>query len=423
MAEKTKLLSLIMVCVMFLTGAAGCRQVERTASIYEQSDRKENLVYERKQTLKDRGYLSLTEKDEQDAYANIDITVHNMYSSKFDIPKSIFDNFGNILEIYKNDHPEVFWLKDDVPYSYFNTGDSVTIMLEFKLDGEELVSMQDTFIAKVKAILATAPFDGTDFEKELYVNDYLVDNVTYDKEALELHKDKKIRANEQNAYGALVDGVAVCEGYARAFQLLCMELGIDCAVIEGYADETNDKTKETVRSAHIWNCIYLDGDWYHVDPTWNDDVQGEYADVYTRRYYYLNLTTAEIEVDHVINPLYSEKETTEKSDWYNNFVPECTSDEYNYFNYNCETFTSFKNTDRLVKALAESAKEGKPYFDFLIDKRLNFDKIKKTIAEGTGFAWIKQANEINEHYPEISDQCELFTFKDRRLVTFLLKYY
>lgn len=422
MARKFKLLSLALACVTLVSCAAGCRQVDRTASIYDQSEKKENALFDRKQSIKDRGFLELKDKDEQDAYANIDIAVHNLYPSKFDIPKTLFDDFGNILEIYKNDHPEVFWLKDDVPYSYVNVDDKVSISLDFKIEGDELTRAQDTFINKVKSILSNVPKNGTDFEKEIYINDYLVTNVTYDEKALKLHKNKQIRANEQSAYGALVDGFAVCEGYARAFQLLCTELSIDCVVIEGYADEYNESTGETVRSAHIWNCICIDGDWYHVDPTWNDDVEGEYASVYTRRYYYLNLTTSEIESDHTINPLYSEKKNGAKSDWYNNFVPECNNNEYNYFRYNCVTLSNLKNTEAITKDLAKAASNGQSYFDFVIDNKLDYDKTKKAIAESAAFEWIKKANEINENSPVISDKCELFAFKDRRLITLLLNY-
>jgi len=57
------------------------------------------------------------------------------------------------------------------------------------------------------------------------------------------------------AFGALVRGSAVGEGFAMAFKALCDELRFDCNVILGYLDE----------KVHAWNLIFLDGHYYHID--------------------------------------------------------------------------------------------------------------------------------------------------------------
>ena len=70
------------------------------------------------------------------------------------------------------------------------------------------------------------------------------------------------------AYGLLVDGDAVvCEGYAKAFKVLCDAVGLPCMLIAG---ESVQSGQFTGISNHMWNAVCLDGKWYSVDLTWND---------------------------------------------------------------------------------------------------------------------------------------------------------
>ncbi|MBQ4521710.1 MAG: hypothetical protein IJA10_02000 [Lachnospiraceae bacterium] len=85
-----------------------------------------------------------------------------------------------------------------------------------------------------------------DIEKVLYAYDYVVQHTTYNLDA----------THRSVASGPLVDGEAVCGGYANAM-LLIMELeGIEC--------------KSVSNSGHAWVAVKLDGDWYMADPTWGD---------------------------------------------------------------------------------------------------------------------------------------------------------
>ncbi len=69
----------------------------------------------------------------------------------------------------------------------------------------------------------------------------------------------------QSAYEAIVNKLAVCNGYATAYKLLCDLKGIPCHIVYGYSV---DGTKQ---ESHAWNVIKLDdGQWYEVDVTWDD---------------------------------------------------------------------------------------------------------------------------------------------------------
>lgn len=103
----------------------------------------------------------------------------------------------------------------------------------------------------------------SDFEKELALHDWLVANCSYDQRVHNIHTPKGLPDNT-NPYGPLVGGYGICLGYATAFQLLMDLSGVECITVVGASsDSTSD---------HAWNMVRLDGEWYCVDPTWDDPV-------------------------------------------------------------------------------------------------------------------------------------------------------
>ena len=64
------------------------------------------------------------------------------------------------------------------------------------------------------------------------------------------------------AYGCLVSGTAMCEGYAKAFLYVARRAGLDVMCVPG----TTDKGE-----AHIWNIASADGQYSNIDVTWDDD--------------------------------------------------------------------------------------------------------------------------------------------------------
>ncbi len=71
-------------------------------------------------------------------------------------------------------------------------------------------------------------------------------------------------AQSQEAYGILVAGTAVCNGYAQAFQLLAQAAGLESVVVTGMA------SSGFTTGGHAWNRVLVDGRWLVVDTTWDD---------------------------------------------------------------------------------------------------------------------------------------------------------
>lgn len=101
--------------------------------------------------------------------------------------------------------------------------------------------------------------DMTDYEKELSIYRWLTRNVAYDWR----HQDpsRHTPRDSYGPYGALVNGEAVCLGFATAFQLLMDMLDIECITVVGAAFNSSE--------SHAWNMVKLNGEWYCVDATWD----------------------------------------------------------------------------------------------------------------------------------------------------------
>ena len=98
--------------------------------------------------------------------------------------------------------------------------------------------------------------DMSELQKIVAVHDYLVLNCSYDTRVT----TNNAPHDSFTAYGALINKVAVCQGYTAAFQLMMQKLGIPGIVVQSTAMN------------HTWNLVRYEGNWYHVDVTWDDPI-------------------------------------------------------------------------------------------------------------------------------------------------------
>ncbi len=106
--------------------------------------------------------------------------------------------------------------------------------------------------------------DMTALEKEEAIYRWLAENCEYDFRHYEVPNAAPRESYEP--YGAIVEGKAVCLGFATAFQLFMDALDIECITVVGAAFES--------REDHAWNMVKIDGKWYCCDPTWDAGAYG-----------------------------------------------------------------------------------------------------------------------------------------------------
>jgi len=115
----------------------------------------------------------------------------------------------------------------------------------------------------------------SELEKEKAVHDYIVLNATY---ALNSSSDQY-----GGAYAILVDGTGVCGEYVLATQALLNRVGIECVNVK------------SSKMNHEWCIVKIDGNYYHLDTTWDDPVPDKVGVV---RHTYFNLTDSEMSKSH-----------------------------------------------------------------------------------------------------------------------------
>ena len=170
------------------------------------------------------------------------------------------------------DNPYYFWVKSfGYSYSYTSSSSSsgfkvttVSVTVRIGIDTNsytDYADVEEKLIALVEAV-ETAPVNGiTRYEKVKSIHDYLCEINEYPEQQGTFSDGSPwYGPMAHQPTGVFLKGLAVCEGYAEAFKLLCDREGIPCITVLGYAG-----------GPHKWNYVKMeDGNWYLVDATWND---------------------------------------------------------------------------------------------------------------------------------------------------------
>ena len=175
-----------------------------------------------------------------DAYKNWENAVD---VSRYNIPQAKGLQF--VVDVL-NRHPELFYVG-----SYFGCSADGSYILSYELPYDEGYTQEMVSIYEdaVTCALSRVNSTMTPLQKALVLHDYLAQHAEYD-----------LTYSKYNSYNAIVDGTAVCQGYTMAYMDLMNRVGIPCA------------TSSSDAMNHIWNLVQIDGDWYHVDVTWDDPV-------------------------------------------------------------------------------------------------------------------------------------------------------
>ncbi len=354
-----------------------------------------------------------------DAYYDISADIDSELNA-YPMPQIKLDGFSlseaevrTVMKAVSDDCPEIFWPIGTI--GYYSDGESTIMQGYSRYSPEEIGSRLDALHEEADAFYATVPDGLSAYERELMVHDYLLARTAYDTDVDKVN----LSANHPDiytAYGAMVKQDAVCEGYARAFQMLLNGLGVDCVSVIGTgADEM-----------HIWNAVKLDEDWYNVDVTWDDQEE-----VYGR-YLYFNVTDDALYSDHTPSPLFTELNDDEingegdySADVMNLFIPACNDDTMGYY---CRDAAHLEDYDgaAVKTALLTAAEKREEYYCFYIDKSLDYDDALSVLFTDYPQYFFDYVSDVNNYLPDYSiDNSNLSYFPLRvcRAVAVQLNYY
>lgn len=173
---------------------------------------------------------------------------------------SNINNFVHPFNSFKN-----------VETEYDSTG-KVTIRINHTYSDLEIAEINTKVDLIIKELITP---EMTIKDKIKIIHDYIINNSKYDK----ARSDKKESLYKSNtAYGTLIQGYGICGGYSDAMKIFLDRFGI-----------INYKISS---ENHVWNLVYIDGNWYHLDLTWDDPVVDTGVDIL--EYNYFLITTEEL---------------------------------------------------------------------------------------------------------------------------------
>lgn len=238
-------------------------------------------------------------------------------------------------EIFRDvlmDNPDIFWCDGTGKATSYEGREQYNVLEPVYIcTAEEKELRQQEIESAAGQCLAGIAADASDYEKILYVFEYIVNTVDYDLNA----------EDNQNIYSVFAHKRSVCAGYSKATQYLLERLGVFCTYVPGVA-----KGGES----HAWNLVMCEGDYYYVDTTWGDPV-------------FLNSEQAiendNISYDYMLcNDLELLKTHKPEADIK---LPECVKMDYNYYVVNnlyykeYDSDTTMKEMNRVISEKGTSS--------------------------------------------------------------------
>lgn len=193
--------------------------------------------------------------------------------SQADGESKLKKEYQSAIETLIYENPEIFYLNATSMYIniekvikitstkynvYIDNGSKPNYLAE-GFNSKEDIDTYQTKIEKVRDYIVKNIKDKNDYEKIKLTHNYLRDTINYESTIS--------KNNIYDIYGALVLRECVCEGYAKAFQYIMNEVGIDNVIVIGTGTNSMGKTEN-----HAWNYVKLNEKWYAVDVTWDDPV-------------------------------------------------------------------------------------------------------------------------------------------------------
>ena len=157
-----------------------------------------------------------------------------------------------------NNYVNPFNSFNEIYMTSYNDG-TINVKVKYNYSKET----QDIINNKIDEIVTTLDINNTQdiSEKINKIHNYIIKNTEYDKENSKLEN-----YNNTLAYGTLIDGIGICSGYSDSMAL--------------FLDRLNIPNIKISSDNHVWNLVYINDKWLHLDLTWDDTENDKYNNDY-----------------------------------------------------------------------------------------------------------------------------------------------
>ena len=205
-------------------------------------------------------YVPYNKEELIDIYFNVLNNGYNEFT--FYCPKE-YKNCTKDVESIGNDSKLMSNINNYVhPYNSFKTiktkvssNNEITLEIQKKYS-EEKINKINELVNNVISELDLNNID--DLTKIERIHNYILNHTVYDKNTNNF--------DINSAYGSLIEGHAVCSGYADAFSIFMNIYKIPNIRVSS--------------ENHLWNLVYINGKWLHIDLTWDDSENNKYDNNY-----------------------------------------------------------------------------------------------------------------------------------------------
>lgn len=257
-----------------------------------------NIIYPREFTVEDKNYYAMNNSFEfvqltddftpqnKQELLNVFYTILNngwtefsfvcdlSYTTCTEDVQSILDDPNLLSDINNFVHPYNSYNEMRINMNNFGR---IDVFVD-KVYTEEDIALIEAKRDEIKNTLLKSTM--TTEEKIKVIHDYIINTTVYAKEDVE-SKNKETKSN--TAFGALVNHSAICGGYTDAMALFLDDFGV-----------LNYRISS---EQHIWNLVYLNGEWKHLDLTWDDPVTDTGENILLNKFFLID--TEELESFHV----------------------------------------------------------------------------------------------------------------------------
>lgn len=274
------------------------------------------------------------------------------------------DDYNKILGLYLkvlDENPKLFYASCNTlsGYGYHSEKENKSILTHIKITYldvdqtqlEDMTAKLNNKISKISRNLRLKSPNLSLLEKEYAIYDYIQQNCVYN------HKKANSSINPDgnydnfglwhNAYGGLVEGTPVCDGYAKSIVLLLQEAGVkDCGLI--YSNN------------HAWNYINCEGNYYMLDATFDDEEN------HNPHYDYFNIDQS----------LKNVNDHSPRNNEYEDIMNKCTDNRFKKVHKLSNWYNAVRISNRLYYTLS-----GKVYSSDLYgeDEKLIYDGLNDNI--------------------------------------------
>lgn len=158
---------------------------------------------------------------------------------------------------------------------------SITVTIDYFYSSEQIKEINRK-VNEIYNQIITPDMDT--YTKILTIHNYIINNAKYD---VERNNKGESTYHSYIAYGPLIEGYATCNGYTDAMALFLEKMNIPNFKVA----KTPEKNEE--KEGHVWNAVYLENQWLHLDLTWDDPVSSDGTDYLQHKYFLI--TTDQLE--------------------------------------------------------------------------------------------------------------------------------